>query len=123
MSENNNLMIGLGLIVGAIYFSRRASAAKIAASASRGPLGAGSMPGSVGTGVAQQLGGLLGNLLAPKTGGGTQTGAPPTNTAYDEYQPMTGDGVINNSIDEADPMKTFDPQISGETNDWLASLA
>lgn len=118
MSENNNLLIGLGLIVGAVYFSRRATAAKIAA-APRGPLGTGSMPGSVGTGVAQQLGGLLGNLLAPKTGGGTQTGAPPPNATYDQFQPMAGDGVINNSTDLADPMSTFDPQM-GDSNPWAA---
>lgn len=126
MSDNNNLLLGLGLIVGAVYYSRRTGVTMTAsprAAAVAAPLGAGSMPGSVGTGVAQKLGGLLGNLLAQKVGGGTSTGAPVTNTAMDQFPEMAGDGVLQNSIEAADPMQTFDPQIGGETTDWLAGLA
>jgi hypothetical protein len=82
------------------------------------------MPGSVGTGVAQQLGGLLGNLLSPKTGGGTLTGAPPISTVVDQYPELVGDGVLQNSIEAADPMNTFDPGMDqGSLSDWIGSLA
>jgi hypothetical protein len=123
-SNNNSLMLGVLLIGGAFLYARRASAMTpaqaAAAAAARGPLGTGSMPGSVGTGVAQTLGGLLGNLLSPKGGGGTSTGAPPTNSALGDYPPMAGDGVLNNSIPDADPMGTFDPTQGASS--WSDSL-
>ncbi|MES2163350.1 MAG: hypothetical protein V4476_19525 [Pseudomonadota bacterium] len=126
MSDNNNLLLGLGLIVGAAYFARRKPTQyqQVQAPTGARPLGAGSMPGSVGSGVAQQLGGLLGNLLSPKSGGGTQTGAPAASVVVDQYPYMVGDGVLQNSIEAADPMNTFDPGMSqGSLNDWIGSLA
>jgi hypothetical protein len=124
MSDNNNLILGLGLIVGAVYFTRRQQPTYTQAPTGLRPLGVGSMPGSVGTGVAQQLGGLIGNLLAPKTGGGTLTGAPAVSTVIDQYPYMVGDGVLQNSIEAADPMNTFDPGMDqGSLNDWIGSLA
>lgn len=119
MSQNNNLLLGLGLIVGAVYYSRRATAAtSAAAAAARGPLGTGSVPGSVGTGVAQSLGGILGNLLSPKSGGGTSTGAPVTNTSLDNYPTQVQDGVISNNVDAADPMGGFDPSTGMEPTEF-----
>ena len=125
MSDNNNLILGLGLIVGAVYYSRRKQTTYAQQQpAGPRPLGTGSVPGSVGTGIAQQLGGLLGNLLAPKTGGGTLTGAPPVSTVIDQYPYMVGDGVMQNSIEAADPMNTFDPDMDqGTLSDWIGGLA
>ena len=120
-TNNNNLLLGLGLIVGAVWYSRRASAASTAAAlATKGPLGTGSVPGSVGTGVMQTLGGILGNALAPKSGGGTSTGAPVTNTVLDNYPPQVQDDVLQNSVGAADPMNTFDPTAgtSSIADDW-----
>jgi len=114
MSENKNVLLGAGLIIAAVYMSRRPSAPYARglpqnAANQRGPLGSGSMPGSVGTGLAQQLGGLLGNALSHATGGGTSTGVPVTNSGMDQFPMMAGDGVIQNSVPDADPAATFDP--------------
>lgn len=111
--KNPDLMIGIALIIGAWFYSRRAAMPAYGTLAkaqqqpqpARGPLGTGSMPGSVGTGIAQQIGGMLGNLLAQQSGGGTSTGAPVTSNA----QPLAADDVLQNSITAADPMATFDP--------------
>jgi hypothetical protein len=117
-ANNNNLIFGILLIGGAVLYSRRSTAATIPAGTV--PLGTGSMPGSVGTGVSQALGGLLGNLFSPKTGGGTSTGAPVSNTGLGGFPEMAGDGVIQNSIPDADPMGSFDPTLGG--NSWGSSI-
>lgn len=114
MSQDNNVMLGLGLIVAAVYMTRRPRATYsqpvgTQAAQQRGPLGAGSMPGSVGSGLAQQIGGALGNALAKQWGGGTSTGVPVTNSGMDLFPTMAGDGVIQNSVPDADPAATFDP--------------
>jgi hypothetical protein len=82
--SNNTLWIGAALI-GAAYLYTKSQAANSAAANStqvNGALGYGSMPGSVGTGISQILGGLIGNMNAPNTGG-TSTGAPPGNVSSD----------------------------------------
>ncbi len=117
--KNNNLILGIALIAGAWYYTRNrpAYAGGMGQIPGRAPLGAGSMPGSVGTGIAQTLGGLLGNLISPKSGGGTSTGAPVTNPdpAY------AGDPVINNSVPQADPYGTYEPTLGGPMADDMGT--
>ncbi len=108
MSDNNNLLIGAGLVIGAIYLSRRRPISQ-SYPPGRGPLGTGSMPGNVGTGVAQVVGGLLGNLLSPKPGGGTANGVPPSNSGYDWFPVMVGDSILQNNVGAADPGMSYDP--------------
>lgn len=57
--KNNDVLIGAALIIGALYYSRKVSAAPINRN---GYLGQGSMPGNVGTGSAQVVGGIFGAL-------------------------------------------------------------
>lgn len=116
MSDNRKLIMGMGLIAAAFYMSRSRpvyGAPQYAPTAGmqpgRAPLGAGSMPGTVGSGIAQQVGGAIGNAIVKQFGGGTATGVPPTNSVFDMFPEMAGDPVINNSIPAADPMATFDP--------------
>jgi hypothetical protein len=116
MSDNRKILMGMGLIIAAVYMSRSrpAYAAQYAPASAgqqpgRGALGTGSMPGSVGTGLAQQIGGALGNAIVKQFGGGTATGVPPTNNVYDLFPALAGDPVLQNSIPDADPMGTFDP--------------
>jgi hypothetical protein len=122
MSDNNkNLIMGMGLIAAAFYLTtRRPTYAANPGAAyqtgnypaglpGRGPLGAGSMPGSVGSGLAQQIGGAIGNAIVKQFGGGTATGVKPSNSGFDFFPPMAGDGILQNSIPDADPMGTFDP--------------
>jgi hypothetical protein len=116
MSKDNTILIGAGLIVAAVMLTRRSAmpygqpfAQAGGGAPARGPLGSGSMPGSVGSGIAQQIGGIIGNSIVKQFGGGTANGAPPSNTAYNVTPALAGDGVIQNSVDAADPAATFDP--------------
>jgi hypothetical protein len=119
MSDNNkHLIMGMGLIAAALYLSRgrgvqyggqQYGQQTGQLGQPRGPLGAGSMPGSVGSGLAQQIGGALGNAIVKQFGGGTATGVKPSNSGYDWFPPMAGDAILQNSIPDADPMGTFDP--------------
>lgn len=114
--KNSGLIIGLALIGAAWAISRRGGVTPgYGGQPMSGPPmksnygGAGSMPASVGTGIAQPLGGIFGNLFAPQSGGGTSTGAPPENAV----QPLLADNVLQNSdvpntqIDV--PQINFDP--------------
>lgn len=77
--KNNDALLGLVLIVGAVMYSRSAQAKGTGIFKANGPLGTGSMPASAGTGNAQVIGGALGSFLAGMFGGGgnkTATGAP-----------------------------------------------
>lgn len=118
MSDNKNLLIGVGLILGAVYMSRRPAARPYQGQgAPRAPTGPASMPGNIGTGVSQVLGGLLGNLLAPKTGGGTANGVPVSNSGYDFFPPMVGDAILQNNVGAADPNQSYDPTSNGPSFD------
>ena len=117
MSKDNGLIIGCVLIGAAWLVATRGSSGfsflpgMAAPTTSTG--GAGSMPGSVGTGAKQILGGLLGNMFAPSSGGGTLTGAPPTTP--DWALPSVSNSVMNNMPvpDDTEPLPppeiTFDP--------------
>jgi hypothetical protein len=107
-----------------VYYTRRAQPVYAQQPTGARLLGAGPCRVASAPAWAQQLGGLLGNLLSPKTGGGTLTGAPPISTVVDQYPELVGDGVLQNSIEAADPMNTFDPGMDqGSPSDWIGSLA
>jgi hypothetical protein len=62
--KQDPLVLGLLLIGGAMLYSKSVRAQQVA----QRPAGYGSMPGSAGTGLMQNLGGMLGNLFAGSTG-------------------------------------------------------
>lgn len=113
MSKDNGLIVGCVLIGAAWLFATRGSSGffPTAAVPTSATGGAGSMPGSVGTGARQILGGLLGNMFAPSSGGGTLTGAPPTTP--DWALPSVSNSVMQNTPvpDDTMPLPTinFDP--------------
>lgn len=120
MSGHKNILLGMLIIGGAYLYTRSAAAATsgtgtvaktvmqpVGASPSAA-LGTGSMPGSVGNGVSQIAGGLIGNLLSAKSGGGTSTGAPVASSTQD----YSADYMLQNSVPAADPQNTYDPVLS-----------
>lgn len=58
--KQDPMILGLILIAGAMLYTRSTKARAVA----QQPRGTGSMPGSAGTGLAQTLGGMLGNMFA-----------------------------------------------------------
>jgi hypothetical protein len=103
MSDNSgNVIIGAVLLGAAyLYYTKSTSATAAANAATYASGGLGSMPGSVGTGVSQILGGLFGNMVAPQSGGGTSTGAPVS--PVDSQQPVSAGDLSLNNTDSTDP--------------------
>ncbi|MFA9273413.1 MAG: hypothetical protein ACEQSE_00945 [Candidatus Aquirickettsiella gammari] len=107
MKDNRNLVMGIGLMVGAYIMFQRGQAQQYRQTeARRAPLGVGSMPGSAGTGTAQVIGGILGSVITKMTGGGTASGERPT-TATPAY---VQDAIAQNNVRLSDPYETFNPE-------------
>lgn len=70
--QNNNGMLAVILVIGAVWYSKQAKAGTTGL-AYRPPLGTGSMPANSGSGAAQVIGGALGslfqNMFMPKNQG------------------------------------------------------
>lgn len=95
--KNNDALLGLVLIVGAVMYSRKTMAGNTGLYKANAPLGTGSMPASAGTGVSQAVGGALGSFLSGMFSGGsakTATGAPILGGS--EYAYLTSPGYFTN---------------------------
>lgn len=96
--KQDPMMLGAVLIVGALIYSKYAKAGTP-------PIvrngGAGSMPGSAGTGLAQGLGGMLGNLFAGARYGNTATGAPNAQSVMDNIN-FFKQNPVNDTISTPD---------------------
>ncbi|MFZ6639204.1 hypothetical protein ACO0LL_05640 [Undibacterium sp. TC4M20W] len=126
--KNNDALLGIVLIAGAIWYSRGAQARGTGSLfKANAPLGTGSMPGSAGTGVSQALGGALGSFISGMFGGGsakTATGAPILGGS--EYAYLTSANYLNNQTvqeiawDQASPDVIVPANLSttGLEQDW-----
>lgn len=110
--NNNPMILGLVLIVGAAMYSRNARATGTGGTRYVPP-GTGSLPGSAGSGVSQVVGGLVGSLFNMFK---NSTSVPPTFTVYDPTRPS--EGV---PYDPADP-GTYVPLqdlVNGSVHDYM----
>lgn len=87
MSKQDSTLLGIVLIGGALFYSMQSRARAAPAQAAR-PLGGGSMPGSVGSGAAQVIGGALGSLLQSL---GSNRATAPTWKTWNPFSPDTGE--------------------------------
>jgi hypothetical protein len=96
--KDDSLMMVVLLLGGAFMYSRSNKV-----QAAQRPAGSGSMPGSVGTGTNQILGGLLGNALKFMSGGSSGVSETPSGMTNN---PITSaiTGVMNaNAVGDAVP--------------------
>lgn len=119
MSKPDSTLLGIVLIGGALFYSMQNRARAAPTQAGR-PLGGGSMPGSVGSGAAQVIGGALGSLLQSL---GANRGTNPTWKTWNPFSPDTGE-----SYDPANPGYVYPLQelvngsihdtMNGDTSSW-----
>jgi hypothetical protein len=96
--KDDSLMMVVLLLGGAFMYSRSNKV-----QAAQRPAGTGSMPGSVGTGTSQMLGGLLGNALRFMGGGTSGVSETPSGMTNDPISSAIT-GVMNaNAVGDAVP--------------------